>query len=400
MSPVPRRVRLASLFFVAVASLAMRARAQDANDTVDDDAAVSAPIRGDASGNAVLRRDPRSLPQAEAGHWSSRPLVPAPEHQGEFAAVQRALASRDVPAALAALFHLLELEADFPPAWHQIGVLYFRLQRYGDAAHAFERFLRQVPERVAETRALGHCYYSLGRYDAARAHYERVLERQPEMVEALRGLALSHLRLGDSKRALELLERVVELAPSHVDALTWIAQIRYDAEELEPALTAATHARDLDPSQPRPWFLIGRIQAELGHADESRAAQRRFELLQEAAQRIRTLEARLLVEPQDAAALEALVEAQRATGNVARTRGALARWSAARPGSRAIMVRALDVLDGLDDVEGARAVAEALAAKFPDEADVWRRLESFYARRGDRARQVEAGERARRLGGR
>lgn len=370
-----------------------------------DEADTSAPPAEstlDASRAAALRRDPRLLPRAASGRWKDfgapgQSAGAVPEEIGE---AREALAQRDVPAALAALYRVLECEPDYPPALHELGVLYFRLQRYGDSACAFERFLTQLPERVGETRALGHCYYSLGQYDKARAHYERVLEREPRMVEALRGLALSMLRLGEPARALELLQQLLEIEPRHADALTWVAQIQYDAEELDAAIATARRARDLDPSQARPWFLIGRIESELGHVEDARAAQRRFERLQEAAQSIRTLDARLLVHPHDVTALEQLVELHRSTGSVPRTRLAIARWSAERPGSRDVMLHALDVLDGLDDREGASAAAEALARRFGDDAAVWKRLESFYGRIGDRVRQVEAGERLRRLLGR
>lgn len=379
-------------------SVGVPARSQDEGDASGPPAESTL----DASRAAALRRDPRLLPHAPKERWKSfgspgEVAAPVPEGIGE---ARAALAQRDLPAALAALYRALESDPDYPPALHELGVLYFRLQRYGDAACAFERFLAQVPERIGETRALGHCYYSLGQYDKARAHYERVLEREPRMVEALRGLALSMLRLGAPARALELLQQLLELEPRHVDALTWVAQIHYDAEELDVALATARRARDLDPSQARPWFLIGRIESELGHVEDARAAQRHFERLQEAAQSIRTLEAHLLVHPHDVPALERLVELQRSTGSVPRTRLAIARWSAERPGSRDVMLRALDVLDGLDDRDGASAAADALARRFADDAAVWKRLESFYGRIGDRVRQIEAGERFRRLSGR
>ncbi|MBK7875570.1 MAG: tetratricopeptide repeat protein [Planctomycetes bacterium] len=348
---------------------------------------------------AALRVDPRTLPRAAAGRWKEfdpeRVKLDLPAGMREVAV---ALSRREYAIALLGLQRVLRAEPEYPLALHELGVVYFRLQRYGDAIVPLERYLDVLPERVADTRVLGHAYYSLGRYEEAQAHYERVLAREPDMVEAVRGLALARMRLGDAPRALELLERVLTLDPKHAEAAAWKAQLLYDQEELEPARAAALRARDLDPSQPKPWFLLGRIEGELGRADEARAAQRRYEELQAATQAARGIEAELRLKPHDVALLERLVEATRATGSIARTREALQRWGRERPDALEVHLRALQVLRGLGDLEGARSAAKTLEERFGDRVEVWSVLFGFYAAVGDRAGEARAGERLRRLG--
>lgn len=350
---------------------------------------------------AALRLDPRTLPRAAPGRWKdfdpSRMEKDLPAGMRDVAA---ALSRREYAGALLGLQRVLRAEPDYPPALHELGVVYFRLQRYGDSIVPMERYLEVLPERAADTRVLGHDYYSLGRYEDAARHYERVLAREPDMVEALRGLALARMRLGDPVRALAGLERVLELDPKHAEAAAWKAQILYDQEELEPALAAAKRARELDPYQPKPWFLLGRIEGELGRADEARAAQRRYEELQGATQAVRAIEAELRLRPHDAGLLERLVEAVRSTGNVPRTREALKRWASERPEAIEVHVRALSVLRGLGDVEGARQIASGLEQRFGERVEAWTALFDFYTATGDRAGQARAGERLRRLGGR
>lgn len=366
----------------------------------------TAPIAQDTSAppssqkhRAALDVDPRSLPQAPAGRWTAfDPKAPRAEDiPRSFTSVGPALAARDLPAAIEALQRCLNEAPDFPPAWHQLGVLYFRLQRYGDAVIAFERYLAAVPARVGDTRALGHAYYSLGRHADARAHYERVLAVSPDDVEARRGLALAHSKLGEPARALVLLRDVVAREPKHLEAWTWIAQILFDDENGKEALEAATKARDLDPFQPRPWFLLARIQSELGDETASKAAQQRFEMLSNADQEVRRLETRLEYDPRDLASLVELARIHRSTGDVARAKSALARAVELAPNERELRVFALDVLEGLGDARGARAAAEELERRFEDDPAVWQRLEHFYAKLRDRPNQVRAGERYRRL---
>ena len=166
-------------------------------------------------------RDPRSLPVAEEGRWADwSPRTPvSDDHRVLLGAGMAAYGARDYPRALDALYDLLELEPDFPPALYQASTASFRLRRYGDCIELLERFVRVVPREVGATQALGHSLYSLGRYEEARAHYERVLAHNPDSVEAVRGYGLSHLRLGGRARgrAAEALARIDAARDQGVD---------------------------------------------------------------------------------------------------------------------------------------------------------------------------------------
>ena len=347
----------------------------------------------------TLRRDPSSLPRAPADRWkdfekdpSKPPTVPAAMRDAVVA-----LRERDLPRALMQLYDALDAEPDYPPALYEMGVVYFRLQRYGDAAAVLERFVAHVPERVGDTRVLGHCYYSLGDYAKAEKHYERVLAASPDAIEALRGLALTRMRLGDAKKCLELLDRVLALDPRHAEAWTWRAQVLYDQERSEDALAAAERARDLVPWQPRPWFLLGRILGDLGRDEDAAKAEARCRELSLADQEIRSLDNRLEYQPDDAALLVRLVELRRTTGNVPGARQALARLVKTKPADIELRILALDVLEGMGDVEGAKLAARAIEQQGPSERKAWERLERFYGRIKDSAGEARAAAKVRAL---
>lgn len=347
----------------------------------------------------ALARDPRTLVRAPEGRWKDfdpRRMSAADLPPG-MAAAREALLAGDLPLAAAELYDALAAEPGFPPALHQLGVVYFRLQRYGDASVVLERFLSEAPHRVGDTRVLGHAYYSLGEYERARAHYERVLAVAPQEVEALRGLALSRLRLGEPERALELLRKVTELEPAHAEAWAWIAQVEFDLERTEEALAACERARDLDPYEPRPWFLLARILHELGRADEAAIAEARHGELAAAVQEIRSVEGKLEYAPWDASLWTRLVVLRRSIGDLAGLQRAIARLAAVRPDDVPSRILALDCLEALGAADAAQRAAAALAEVGAEDADAWKRLEVYHARRGDRAKQLEAGERYRRL---
>lgn len=348
---------------------------------------------------AALARDPRLLPQAAPDRWRDfdPDRLTAADVPAALGDARRALEAGDVPIAIAALQATLEAQPDFPPALHELGVLYFRLQRYGDALVCFQRFLQVVPGRVGETRGLGHALYSLGRYDEAFAHYQRVVAAAPADVEARRGLALARYRRGDSEGALADLDVVLESSPEHADAWVWKAQVLSDLDRVEPALAAAERARDLAPWSPRPWFVLSSVLQDLGKPEEARAARERFQRLAAADQQVQRIETRLEYEPQDLGSRRILVETLASVGDRPSVRTQLARLLQQRPGDVPLRIFALDVLDGLGDVEAGRLAARDLERVGADSAAAWKRLEAWYAKTRDRTKQIEAGERWRRL---
>lgn len=358
------------------------------------------PSRADDDLAAVLRRDPRNLRKAEADRWRGFGGDPD-EPQGQVPAGMRdavlAIHERDLPRALERLYGVLDAEPEFPPALYEMGVVYFRLQRYGDAAASLERFVAVAPALVGRTRVLGHCYYSLGQYPCAKEHYERVLAVSPREVEALRGLALSELHLGAPEKAETLLETLLDIEPGHAEAWAWKAQVLLDLDRLEAALSAAVHARELDPWQPRPWFLSGRILLDLGREEEGLAAQERYRALSVAAQEVHSIESRLEYAPHESGLLGRLVELHESTGNIPSARQALARLAVEKPTEVDLRILAVDVLERMRDSEGVQIAAEALAQRCAEEWKAWERLERYYARTGQLQERLQAGEKARRL---
>lgn len=386
-----RRVLGALLAGLAAGTFAAGARAQDEEAVEGLEPAFES--------HPALAVDPASLPRAEPGRWSDwDPAEPlAPEHRELFTHALRAYAAGDYPGTLAPLYALLEREPDLPPALHQAGIVHFRLRRYGDCVTLLERFVEVVPHEVGATRALAHGLYSLGRYAEARDHYQRVLAAQPESAEALRGLALSHLRLGESSRALELLEQVVELEPEHADAHAWIAHVLLDEGRLEQARAACERSLKLDPSRPRSWFLSSGILAELGDDEGAEAARARFEELSRLQQEQLALEARLVSAPRDPELLAALAGIQVRRGDGRGARATVERLLRLDPGAAGFRILALEVSLALGDAEGARRAAFALETHCAESVEAWRRLEQYWASVGDVARQIQAGERHRRM---
>lgn len=349
----------------------------------------------------ALARDPATLPRASAQRWSAwKPTDPLPDALlAPMRDATRAYIEGDHATAVATYWSLLEREPDFPPALYQLGVAYFRLRRYGDCARTFERFLAAVPSAVGATQALAHSYYSLGEYERALAHYQAVLAADASSVEALRGFALSHLRLGNLERALELFDVCLVKSPAHLEARFWRAQVLFDLERMDEARAAAEAARDLDPFDPRPWFLLSQVLFALGDESAADAAQKRFTELNLHTQKVRTLEGLLLYEPKRTELWRRLYDVERSAGNSAGARDSVERCLKSLPRDLSVRVFAMQALRELGERERALEVADGVERDFAEVAEAWLSLRDFYGVVNDRVRQVRAGERYLRLGG-
>jgi tetratricopeptide (TPR) repeat protein len=333
----------------------------------------------------ILQRDPRQLPISAADEWSAwNPQDPVPAAlRRDLANGMRAHASQDYAASLVFLFAVLEREAEYPPALYQAALCYFRLRRYGDCAALMERFVRVVPAQIGATQMLGHCYYSLGDFELAREHYIQVLAAQSESPEALRGLALSEMRVGNAARALELLDKVIQLRPDHADAHAWRAQILYDEGDSQAALSAAERARFLEPWEPKPWFLLSRILAELDREQDSALARERFENISRVDQQIRQQEGILLHEPARMDVWVQLIALQRSVENRPGVRGNLPRLQAFAPADARTALFLVDSFEWLGERSQAKEAARHAETVLGDDVKSWDWLADFYRRGGD-----------------
>ncbi len=383
---------------------------QEPVSAVEDPAPGSSAMAKALPNSDPLARDPADLPRAEVGRWEGLLEGEGPEHFAKFAdaSVLEVLAAAEniyqagrYPDVVKLLTHQLEEFPDFPPALTVLGTTYFRLRRYGDTAQCFERFLQHAPGEVWRTQALGHAYHSLGRYQDAIDHYDRVLEMLPESTEAIRGQALGNLRLGRFDQARAGLELALEINPDHVSALCELAQLDLDEEELEAALDRIQRAKGVAPHEPRPWYLLSRIQFELGEEEAAEETRRRWREIDALTQKVRTLEGRLLyARDRYSLALE-LVELQMRLGDaegVKRSFDLVINEIPDEIDSLEVFLYAMDSFQEVGAGNAALRAALHIEATFPDRVDAWRALERFYGERRDITNQVRAAERALRLG--
>lgn len=100
----------------------------------------------------------------------------------------------------------------------------FSIQRFADAAKAFERILKDNPRNSFALEYLGHCRFRLGDWPGARESFERALEHGPERAATLRALGFVLQRLNDKDAARARWTRAAELDPRDSETLQFLLQ--------------------------------------------------------------------------------------------------------------------------------------------------------------------------------
>lgn len=99
-----------------------------------------------------------------------------------------------------------------------IGELLFELQRYGDAAQAFESVVRATPSHAQGWEALGRTLSMIGLHERASGAFEHAIALAPAWGEPLYHAALAYAELGQRALADDRLRRAIALDARFADA--------------------------------------------------------------------------------------------------------------------------------------------------------------------------------------
>jgi len=115
----------------------------------------------------------------------------------------------------------LEASPENPDGWAMLGQSYMRLERYQDAAYAFQRLSEYAPDQRAQAVALGLAaqalfFQSQGAMSAeVRDAIDAARALNPDEVNALGLLGIYAFSQQNYREALRHWERIVEVAPDH-----------------------------------------------------------------------------------------------------------------------------------------------------------------------------------------
>jgi len=108
---------------------------------------------------------------------------------------------------------ILDRTPDHPLAFHLLGVIAYRIERWEIAANLFRKSVALRPHADVQ-RNLGMTLEKMGRLSEAVAAYQESLAIEPASAESLNALGYAHAGLGEVDAAVRSFERALALKPA------------------------------------------------------------------------------------------------------------------------------------------------------------------------------------------
>ena len=198
----------------------------------------------------------------------------------------------EIEAAVAAVEARLIAKPDDGKGWAVIAPVYMRLERYGDASHAYAEALRLDGEDPLRRAAYGEALVAAAGgvvTEEARQAFDRALAEQPGQPQARFYLALGAEQDGKKAEAISAYEQLVAGSPADAP---WLGVVRARLASLkgEPApaeaSTGASAAAIPEAQRPMIEGMVSRLAARLagngGNVDEWSRLIRAYTVLHEA----------------------------------------------------------------------------------------------------------------------
>ena len=134
----------------------------------------------------------------------------------------------------------------------------------------YEALRRGSPEDPRFLLALTVATFKAGRYRDAIPLCRELLSLSPRSLPARLFLGASYFQLGEPDSAIGQLSEVVRLSPNERNARLMLAEAWLLTARHDEALPHFRVASDLLPNDPRPWYGLNRVYAQLRRAAEDR----------------------------------------------------------------------------------------------------------------------------------
>lgn len=112
-----------------------------------------------------------------------------------------------------ALYRELLQHRDDVSFWSNLGLAYYRQEKYMEACQSYQEALNRDPQNPERSSALGRACIAAKRYAEAAPLLEKACQRTSRSTELLHLLAESYLQIGDTAKAEDAYRRINKLEP-------------------------------------------------------------------------------------------------------------------------------------------------------------------------------------------
>jgi tetratricopeptide (TPR) repeat protein len=136
-----------------------------------------------------------------------------PANQNLFDKAQAAIKKNDNKQAASLLNQIVSADPKDFPAWAELGTVYFKLEKMGDAEKAFQHALNEKPGFIMALLNLGKLQFSQKNFEAAIETLTRAVESDPKSADAHFFLGESYLQVKKGSKAVGHLNEAIKLDP-------------------------------------------------------------------------------------------------------------------------------------------------------------------------------------------
>ena len=156
-----------------------------------------------------------------------------------------------------------------PAAWYSLGVAYFELGRYQEAADACKEALRLKPDLAEAWNTLGAAYSDQGRYQEAVDAYKEALRLKPDYAEAWNNLGNAYSDQGRYQEAIQAYKEALRLKPDNAKAWYNLGAAYTHQGRYQEAIQAYKEALRLKPDLAAAWNNLGAAYSDQGRYQEA-----------------------------------------------------------------------------------------------------------------------------------
>jgi tetratricopeptide (TPR) repeat protein len=136
-----------------------------------------------------------------------------PAQQGLFDKAQAALSKNDHKQAASLLTQVVSTDAKDFPAWTDLGMVHFKLDKMGDAEKAFRNALAEKPKFFPALLNLGKLFVTKKNFEGAVETLSQAVEAEPTSADAQFFLGESYLQIKKGSKAVVHLNEALRLDP-------------------------------------------------------------------------------------------------------------------------------------------------------------------------------------------
>jgi tetratricopeptide (TPR) repeat protein len=191
---------------------------------------------------------------------------------------------QDYPAAVEAYKKATAIDSTFSPPYNQMGYAYRFMERYGEAEHAFKKYIELLPRDPNPYDSYAELLMKTGRFPESIQNYEKAIALDKNFVASYVGIANDQVFMGRGAEARQTLARLTAVARNDGErrqALLWTAMSYVHEGDSDKAVAevekmAALAEADKDMAAlAGDQNLMADILLEAGRPDEALARYRR-----------------------------------------------------------------------------------------------------------------------------